>query len=209
MAVTTRLGHRLSYRGAIVFADNEWARSTDFLAISSIILPHPSVDELHEAMKQLDGKTIKSVLCLRDVSREQVVTMLEEFCNEGVPLESRLETGQMDMQGITAFQRHVYETTRAIPHGETRPYTWLASKMKRAGSERAVGRALGANPFPLLVPCHRVVKKDGNLGGFMGDEAPASWQVNLKRLLLDVEEQHRQPSLFVTTPRVARPVDLQ
>ena len=204
MAVTTRLGHRLSYRGAVVFADNARAPGGDFLAVSSIILPHPSVDELHEALREVDGKEPQSLLCLRGGSREQVVSMLEDFCNEGVPLESRLRADQLDMQGITAFQRHVYETTRAIPHGETRPYAWLAHKMKRRGSERAVGRALGCNPFPLLVPCHRVVKKDGGLGGFMGDETPASWQVNLKRLLLDVEEQHRQPSLFATQPRVAR-----
>ena len=66
----------------------------------------------------------------------------------------------------TSFQRAVWEAVRRIPYGQTRSYSWVARQVGRPRACRAVGAALKANPILLLVPCHRVVRADGSLGGF-------------------------------------------
>ena len=75
---------------------------------------------------------------------------------------------KLDLSGATPFQREVWQTTRLIPCGETRSYAWVANHIKRPGAVRAVGQALGRNPLPIIIPCHRVVNSDGKLGGFSG-----------------------------------------
>jgi len=75
---------------------------------------------------------------------------------------------ELDLSQATAFQHEVWETTRLIPYGETRSYTWVAEQLGKAGAVRAVGQALARNPLPIIVPCHRVVAKDGKLGGYSG-----------------------------------------
>ncbi|MBM2574963.1 methylated-DNA--[protein]-cysteine S-methyltransferase [Jannaschia sp. Os4] len=69
------------------------------------------------------------------------------------------------------FQRRVWDALRAIPKGETRSYGDVARGLGDPGAARAVGAANGANPIPLLIPCHRVVAADGGLGGFSGSLA--------------------------------------
>lgn len=76
--------------------------------------------------------------------------------------------GRIELPDGTAFQRAVWQAMLEIPRGETRSYGWVAERIGRPGSARAVGQAVGANPLPLLVPCHRVVASDGGLGGFGG-----------------------------------------
>ncbi len=73
---------------------------------------------------------------------------------------------KLDFCNVSAFQRQVWEATRLIPYGETRSYGWLARQIGRPQAARAVGHALGKNPFLLIVPCHRVIAGDGGLGGF-------------------------------------------
>jgi len=75
---------------------------------------------------------------------------------------------ELDLSSATAFQHEVWQLTRLIPYGETRSYSWVAEKLGRAGAGRAVGQALTRNPLPIIVPCHRVVAKDGGLGGYRG-----------------------------------------
>lgn len=204
MAITSRLGRRLSYRGAVVFEPPTGAESG--VTISSIVLPCPSSEELFARLKQICDKPHPCRLTFRGRTRQDVMAWLEAFCSAGVPLpDLRDAATPHELSGITPFQRQVFSLTNTIPHGETRPYTWVATKMKRSRCERAVGRALGLNPFPLFVPCHRVVKKDGTLGGFMGFDEAEAWQVHLKRTLLELEEQHRQPSLFVAPRMMAAP----
>ena len=74
----------------------------------------------------------------------------------------------IDLTGTTDFQKQVYEAACRIPYGETKSYGQLAEEIGRPGAARAVGQALGANPVPILIPCHRVVAADGGLGGFSG-----------------------------------------
>lgn len=68
--------------------------------------------------------------------------------------------------GGTPFQQKVWDLTRSIPAGEVRTYMWIAEQLGKPAAVRAVGQALGANPLLLFVPCHRVVRTGGALGGF-------------------------------------------
>lgn len=72
----------------------------------------------------------------------------------------------LDLRGSTAFEQAVWQKTLEIPHGEVRPYGWVASEIGRPAAVRAVGSALGHNPVPLVVPCHRVVRSDGTIGQY-------------------------------------------
>jgi methylated-DNA-[protein]-cysteine S-methyltransferase len=83
----------------------------------------------------------------------------------------------------TAFQRNVWRAIAAIPQGETLTYGEIAKKLRSA--PRAVGQACGRNPFPILVPCHRVVAADGGLGGFAN--ARGGYLLDTKRWLLQHE----------------------
>lgn len=79
---------------------------------------------------------------------------------------------------LTEFEKKVYRASLDIPKGEVRSYKWLAIRAGSPKACRAVGNALNKNPYPILVPCHRVVRSDGSMGGFAGGVAAK------KRLLL-------------------------
>ncbi len=91
----------------------------------------------------------------------------------------------IDLSAGTPFQRRVWQTALRIPYGRARSYQWIASKVGGKRYSRAVGNALGANPVPLIVPCHRVVAHDASLGGFSGG-------LTVKRKLLDLEGTLKQ-----------------
>jgi AraC family transcriptional regulator, regulatory protein of adaptative response / methylated-DNA-[protein]-cysteine methyltransferase len=85
----------------------------------------------------------------------------------------------------TAFQRRVWEELRKIPYGTTRTYSQVARAIGRPKAIRAVARACATNPVSVVVPCHRVVRQDGDLAGYR-------WGVELKQSLLKQESEHRQ-----------------
>jgi O-6-methylguanine DNA methyltransferase len=72
----------------------------------------------------------------------------------------------LDLRGASEFERAVWMKALEIPRGEVRPYGWIAAEIGRPRAVRAVGTALGHNPVPLIVPCHRVVRSDGMLGQY-------------------------------------------
>lgn len=86
----------------------------------------------------------------------------------------------VDLSSGTGFQRRVWRSIERIPYSRVRSYQWVAARVGGKHYARAVGMALGANPVPLLIPCHRIVAQDGSLGGF-------SCGLNYKRLLLQLE----------------------
>jgi AraC family transcriptional regulator of adaptative response/methylated-DNA-[protein]-cysteine methyltransferase len=86
----------------------------------------------------------------------------------------------------TAFQWRVWETVRRIPAGETRTYGAVAADAGHPRAARAVARACAANPAALVIPCHRVVRGDGHMGGYR-------WGVDRKRQLLEREASQRAP----------------
>ncbi|HZU07143.1 MAG TPA: methylated-DNA--[protein]-cysteine S-methyltransferase [Chloroflexota bacterium] len=87
----------------------------------------------------------------------------------------------LDLVGGTAFDRRVWAAIAAIPYGETRTYSELAVAVGCPGGARAVGRACGRNPLPLFIPCHRVVRGDGALGGYGGGVAVKAALLALER----------------------------
>lgn len=92
----------------------------------------------------------------------------------------------LDMQGVPPFHALVYAAAREIPLGETVTYGALARRIGAAQASRAVGQALGRNPFAIIVPCHRVVSAGGKLGGFT-----AHGGVTTKQRLLEIERSSR------------------
>jgi AraC family transcriptional regulator of adaptative response/methylated-DNA-[protein]-cysteine methyltransferase len=86
----------------------------------------------------------------------------------------------------TAFQRRVWQELQKIPRGTTRSYREVANRIGRPTAARAVARACATNPVAIVVPCHRVVREDGELGGY-------AWGTGRKRTLLDIEAADSQP----------------
>jgi len=78
------------------------------------------------------------------------------------------------------FQQKVWKTLRRIPYGTLRSYQWIGDQLSMKGAARAVGNACGKNPIPIIIPCHRVVRQNGTLGGYTGG-------VQIKKKLLEIE----------------------
>jgi O-6-methylguanine DNA methyltransferase len=85
---------------------------------------------------------------------------------------------------LTHFEKKVYTVVKKIPFGEVRAYAWVAERIGKPGASRAVGNALNKNPFPIIVPCHRVVHSDGSIGEY-------AFGKDLKRKLLEMENVFR------------------
>jgi methylated-DNA-[protein]-cysteine S-methyltransferase len=88
----------------------------------------------------------------------------------------------LDMEDVAPFHRRVFELARTIPAGATSTYGELAARLGDPGAARAVGEALGRNPLPIVVPCHRVLAANGRLGGFSAHGGAAT-----KRRMLIIE----------------------
>lgn len=86
-------------------------------------------------------------------------------------------------KSLTPFQWKVLETTMKIPLGQTRSYKWVAAQVGSPKAVRAVGQALKRNPYPVVIPCHRVIHEDGTLGGYAGGPSTR------KKKLLDLERE--------------------
>jgi methylated-DNA-[protein]-cysteine S-methyltransferase len=126
----------------------------------------------------------------------------------------------LDMNGVPGFHRKVYDFARTIPPGRTLSYGEIAAKVGQKGAARAVGQALGRNPFPLIVPCHRVLAAGRKLGGFSANGGIAT---KLKLLTIeganpdDEAEEHREDApdytaavayLRAADPALAKIIDI-
>ncbi len=87
----------------------------------------------------------------------------------------------LDLSIGTEFQRKVWEKISKIPYGELRSYKWIASEIGNPNAVRAVGNAVGRNPVPPIIPCHRVIRSDGKLGGFSSGIALKKWLLKLEK----------------------------
>ena len=134
-------------------------------------LPHHSAEEA----KKLLGDSLNYATPAPHLFDYLVRRFRDYFAGKKITFPDRL-----DLSGATAFQRKVWEVTRLIPYGETRSYGWVAGQIQKPDAARAVGQALGRNPLPVIVPCHRVLAGDGKLCGFGGG-------LDMKRYLLRLE----------------------
>ncbi len=108
----------------------------------------------------------------------------------------------VDLAGAPDFDRSVWEATRRIPCGEVRSYGEIAREIGSAQAAQAVGLALGRNPVPIVVPCHRVLAAAGRSGGF---SAPGGVTTKFRILALEGARRPGEPELFETLPLAVRP----
>jgi O-6-methylguanine DNA methyltransferase len=148
---------------------------------------------ISESSKGIDA------IALPEVSRRAIESGLRKLSNE--PLEpggsARLEAARrqlleflaghrdtfdlpLDLSRGTSFQRRVWRTLQRVPYGKLRSYQWVATRVGGRHYARAVGNAVGKNPLPIVIPCHRIVAHDATLGGF-------SCGLPMKRKLLTLE----------------------
>ncbi len=117
----------------------------------------------------------------------QPVERHEEPFREVIELVKDYLSGKVvDFNGVslnlngTEFERIVWKGLCTIPYGETRSYKWLAAHIGKPYAYRAVGNACAKNPLPIIIPCHRVIREDGGLGGYSGG-------LLMKKRLLKIE----------------------
>jgi O-6-methylguanine DNA methyltransferase len=100
-------------------------------------------------------------------------------------LRGERTTLRCDLRGLSDFERATLEKATEIPRGEIRPYAWIAREIGRPGAVRAVGSALGRNPIPLLIPCHRIVRSDGQIGDYVFGTADKETILRVEGVALD------------------------
>ena len=129
----------------------------------------------------------------------QIVAAIRELLT-GEPVD--LTGVVLDEEGLPAFDRAAWAVARTVPPGETITYGEIAARIGDPQAARAVGRAMGANPFPIIVPCHRVLGADGKMGGFS-----ATGGVVAKARLLSIERARIDgaPLLFDDLPITVKP----
>ena len=109
---------------------------------------------------------------------------------------------KLDLSAVSDFQREVYAIARAIPPGETLTYGEIARRLGSVNLSREVGQAMGRNPIPIIVPCHRVMAANGGTGGF---SAPGGVDTKLRMLTIEKARTSAQPSLFDDLALASRP----
>ncbi|HEX8261978.1 MAG TPA: methylated-DNA--[protein]-cysteine S-methyltransferase [Allosphingosinicella sp.] len=108
---------------------------------------------------------------------------------------------ELDLDG-SVFERQVWEATRRIPCGEVRSYGDVARDLGAPQAAQAVGAALGRNPVPIIVPCHRVLAADGGTGGF---SAPGGLATKFRILEIEGAKRPGEPALFESLPLAVKP----
>jgi methylated-DNA-[protein]-cysteine S-methyltransferase len=111
-----------------------------------------------------------------------------------------LSGAALDMEGVPGFHQQIYAVARSIPTGATLSYGDIATRLGDRSAAREVGEAMGQNPFPIIVPCHRVLAAGGKLGGFS-----AHGGITTKLRLLEIERAQigEAPTLFGSLPLTA------
>jgi O-6-methylguanine DNA methyltransferase len=138
----------------------------------SMVSRAKSAREFERSFARLRGRTVS-----RTTSRPPAAV---KALMKNLKRQDRVKL-QFDLRGLSEFERAVLMKALEIPGGEVRPYSWIAREIGHPEAVRAVGTALGKNPVPLLIPCHRVVRADGTIGEYsMGGS-------RVKRALLKVE----------------------
>ena len=111
-----------------------------------------------------------------DKNLSRLVTLLKNYF-QGKKVNFNI---RYDISHLPVFTQKVLYNVKKIPYGKTTTYSQIAKRIGRPKASRAVGQAVGSNPLPILIPCHRVIRKDGSLGGF-------AYGLNWKKTLLKIE----------------------
>lgn len=141
--------------------------------IDAIALPKGSKRAIETGLRAIAGEPFTQGTSTRlDAARLQ---LLDYLAGTGNTFDVSL-----DISRGTLFQRQVWRVLQRVPYGKLRSYQWIAARVGGRHYARAVGNAVGANPLPIMIPCHRIVAQDASLGGF-------SCGLPMKRKLLTLE----------------------
>lgn len=173
--VSSRHSSRASRRALMIFV-TPWGwmgMSETKKGIDAIVLPRPSRSAVEAVLRSsrdepIDHQTSERLQAAQTQVIEYLTRMRQSF---DFPL---------DLSQGTSFQRLVWRMLQRVPYGKLRSYRWIAARVGGRQYARAVGNAVGANPVPIVIPCHRIVAHDGALGGFSGG-------LSVKRKLLTLE----------------------
>jgi methylated-DNA-[protein]-cysteine S-methyltransferase len=162
------------FRTAIGHCGIAWSEGPE--AIAGVQLPEATEDATRTRMQSrfAQAQEASAPAGVKDVM-ERITALLDGHRDD-------LADIVLDMTGVPLFNQRVYEVARAIAPGRTMTYGEVASRLGEPGASRAVGRALGSNPFAPVVPCHRVLAADGRPGGFS-----AGGGVSTKLKMLEIE----------------------
>ncbi|MEO5357051.1 MAG: MGMT family protein [Nitrospirae bacterium YQR-1] len=119
------------------------------------------------------------------IYRESGSAVISELKDYFHGLRKEFTPGLVHVSGITPFRKSVYEELLKVPFGEVVTYKELALRVGKPGGARAVGQAMSVNPFPIVIPCHRVIASDGKLGGY-------SEGIYIKIKLLEFEKSRKK-----------------
>jgi O-6-methylguanine DNA methyltransferase len=174
-AIPSRRLPPVSPRAALIFL-TPWGwmgMSETKKGIDAIVLPKPSRAAAESALRSSRDEPIQYRASERlQAARIQV--------SEYLSRTRRSFDFPLDLSRGTSFQRLVWRKLQRIPYGKLRSYRWIAARVGGRQYARAVGNAVGANPVPIVIPCHRIVAYNGALGGFSGG-------LPVKRKLLTLE----------------------
>ncbi len=112
----------------------------------------------------------------RDIYFKKITADLKKYF-DGSAVEF---SSPLDLFG-SSFQKKVWKICSGISYGQVKPYSWISKQLGPAQSARAVGNALASNQIPIIIPCHRVIRKNGSLGGYTGG-------LRIKKKLLEIEQ---------------------
>jgi len=162
-------------RRAIIFKSSwGWMGiSESSKGIDAIALPKGSQRAIESGLRTVEGEPLEpgGSARLEDARRQLLDYLAGKRETFDVPL---------DLSRGTSFQRQVWRVLQLVPYGKLRSYQWVAVRVGGRCYGRAVGNAVGANPLPIVIPCHRIVAQDTSLGGFSGG-------LPMKRKLLTLE----------------------
>jgi methylated-DNA-[protein]-cysteine S-methyltransferase len=155
--------------------------------ISAVQLPMGSEEKTRGRLRQRDADMVESVPpAYVQHAIEGMIELLAGKPNDLLDIE-------LDLDGVPAFNRGVYDIARRIPPGKTMTYGDIAKKLGGVELSRDVGQALGRNPCPIVVPCHRVLAAGGKPGGFSANGGVVT---KLKMLAIEGAAVNHTPSLF-------------
>jgi methylated-DNA-[protein]-cysteine S-methyltransferase len=144
-------------------------------------LPHGGADQVRTAVHSWHPGAVEALPLPVMSAVEALVRLLDDGVGD-------LAEVPLNMSAVPDFDRRVYEVVRAIPPGETRTYGEVAAELGAPGAAQAVGQAMGRNPFPPIVPCHRVLAAGRRVGGFSARGGPRT-----KVRMLETEGVYLEP----------------
>lgn len=170
--------------------------ATDF-GIRRIRFSLESLDLRNHILSDEENKTKESCDIIKGMVPDfllKAIRQISEYCTK----TGRSFRVPLDIRDYTSFYQQIWEETMGIPYGKVHSYGWLAGQAGKPKAVRAVGQAMAANPIPLIIPCHRIIRQDGRIGGYTGG-------LEVKRKLLELEGIRVENSTVVPSKTISNP----